>query len=141
MIRQMGATVAAFLAALFVLGCSSPTPKPVQLSEQEQAIVNVGLAYRDASVALQRGPANEEELKPYLKKYGDPNQLLVSPRDGQPYKIIWGLTPSRLSKSAVAQRFLVYDQKGKNGKRYAVDIMLKVYHLSDEEFAKLQGPQ
>jgi hypothetical protein len=139
MIRQMRAILAACLAALFATGCNSGT-RPAQLSEQEQAIVNVGLAYRDASVALKRGPANEEELKPYLKKYGDPNQLVVSPGDGQPYQITWGLMPSRPTRNAVSQRFLVYEKTGKRGKRYAVDIMLKVYHLSDGEFTKLQGP-
>jgi hypothetical protein len=139
MIRLMRATLAGCLAALCAPGCSSSPTRPAELSEQEQAIVNVGLAYRDASVALNRGPANEQELMPYLKKYGDPNQVLVSPSDGQPYQITWGLTPSRPTKAAVSQRFLVYEQTGKNGKRYAVDIKLKVYHLSDGEFAKLQG--
>jgi hypothetical protein len=128
------------LAALLVIGCSSSAPNRGELSKEEQAIVNVAQAYRDASNALQRGPANEKELKPYLKQYGDPDQLLVSPNDGQPYQFVWGLTPSRPTKSAFGQRLLVYEKTGKDGKRYAVDFMLKAHHLNAEEFAKMQKP-
>jgi hypothetical protein len=124
---------------MLVIGCS-PASKHGELKQEEQAIVNVALAYRDASNGLQRGPASEKELKPYLKKYGDPDQLLVSPSDGQPYQITWGLTPMRPTKSAVGHRFLVYEKTGKDGKRYAVDLMLKHYHLNATEFANLQGP-
>lgn len=140
MTRQVRAIRAGCLATLLAVGCSQASNKQqAQLNPQEQAIVNVGLAYRDASIALNRGPADEKELKSYLKKYGDPEQLLVSPDDGERYQFIWGLTPSRPSKSAAGQRFFVYEKTGKNGKRYAVDLMLKVHHLSAEQFANLQG--
>jgi hypothetical protein len=137
MTQLLRAIRAGCLIALCVIGCSTARSR-VELNKEEQAIVNVGLAYRDASNVLKRGPANEMELKPYLKQYGDPDQLLISPNDGQPYHIIWGLTPSRPTKSAFEQRFLVYEKTGKDGKRYAVDIMLKVHHLNAEEFTNLQ---
>jgi hypothetical protein len=124
---------------MLVIGCSSATNRG-ELSKEEQAIVNVALAYQDASNALQRGPASEQELKPYLKKYGDPDQLLVSPNDGQHYQFTWGIIPARPTKNAVGKRFLVYEKTGKDGKRYAVDLMLKVYHLNDSEFTNSQGP-
>src|SRR6266852_6205265 len=125
MTRQALVARAGCLTAVLILGCSqAKDPAPVPLNENEQAIVNVGLAYRDASVELTRGPANEKELKPYLKKYGDPEKLLVSPSDREPYHITWGLIPSQRTKSAFANRFLVYEKTGKGGKRYAVDIML-----------------
>jgi hypothetical protein len=126
------------LAALLVVGCSARNQE--EPSKEEQAIVNVALAYRDASNALGRGPTNEQEIKPYLKKYGDPEQLLVSPNDGQPYQFTWGITPGRLTKSAVGRRFLVHEKTGKNGKRYAVDLMLKAHHLTDEEFGNVRKP-
>jgi hypothetical protein len=128
------------LALLAVLGCSS-AKGPGELRPEEKAIVTVGLAYRDASAALKRGPANLEELTPYLKKYGDPDQLLVSPSDGQPYQIIWGLIPSRPAKSFQTQRLLAYEKSGKDGKRYALDCMLKVHHVSDKELSDLQGQE
>src|SRR5262249_10839339 len=123
------------------LGCSpGKTDRTGELSPEEQAILNVAQAYRDASNALPRGPASTQDLKPYLKQYGDPDQLLVSPSDGQPYQFTWGLTPSRPSKGAVGQNYLVYEKTGKDGKRYAVDIMMKVRHLSDKEFSP-SGPK
>src|SRR5262249_14885529 len=138
--RHVRAIRASCLATLLAVGCSQASNKQqVQLNPQEQAIVNVGLAYRDASTALNRGPTDEKELKPYLKKHGDREQLLISRDDGQPYQFTGGLTPSRPSKGAVGQRFVVYEKTGKNGKRYAVDLMLKVHHLSAEQFANLQG--
>lgn len=141
MTRQARAIRVGCLAGLILLGCSRTPgpPKQAELNPDEQAIVNVGLAYRDAANALQRPPANEKDLRPYLQKYGDPDQLLVSRHDGQPYHITWGLTPARPTQGAVGQRFLVYEKSGKDGKRYAVDLMLKVHRLNDKEFAKLQG--
>jgi hypothetical protein len=141
MTRPVCATRAGCLAVLLVLGCSPAKPDRGDLSKEEQAILNVALAYRDASNALQRGPASEKDLKPYLKSYGDPDQVLVSPNDGQPYQFTWGLIPSRPSKSAIGQRYLVYEKTGKDGKRYVVDLMLQVHHLSDQEFSSVpQGP-
>jgi hypothetical protein len=136
--QLLRAAVAICLALLALSGCSSPK-QPGELSQEEKAIVLVGRAYRDASTALKRGPASAEELKPFLKKYGDPDQLLVSPNDGQPYHIVWGLIPSRPAKSFQTQPFLAYEKTGKDGKRYALDCMLRVHHLSDQEFTDKQG--
>jgi hypothetical protein len=139
MSRWIQAAVPSSLALLALMGCSS-AKQPAELSPEEKGIVTVGLAYRDASVALKRGPARAEELTPYLKKYGDPEQLLVSPSDGQPYHIVWGVIPSRPDKRFQTQRLLAYEKSGKNGKRYALDCMLKVHHLTDKEITDLQGP-
>jgi hypothetical protein len=127
------------VAVLFLAGCSSHKG-PAQLNKDEEALVQVGLAYRDASNALKRGPESIKELKTYLKKYGDPDALLVSPRDGQPYQIVWGLLPLRPTKTAQMKRFLAYEKSGKDGKRYALDFMMKVYLLSEEEFTQMQRP-
>jgi hypothetical protein len=131
--------VAHSLALLIAMGCSSAR-QPGDLSPEEKAITNVGLAYRDASAALRRGPASAEELAPFLKKYGDPDQVLVSPNDGQPYHIVWGLIPSRPDKRFQTQRLLAYEESGKDGKRYALDCMLKVHRLTDKEITDMQGP-
>jgi hypothetical protein len=124
-------------AVLLLVGCGSR--QPVELSKEEKAIVQIGLAYRDASAVLKRGPKSLAELKPYLNKYGDPEQLLVSPSDDQPYQIVWGVIPSRPAKSSQTNPLLVYEKTGKHGKRYVLDFMLKVHHLSDKEFAEKQG--
>ena len=127
-------TIAACLLLWAGSGCSSGNRGSTDLNSDEEAIVHVGMAYRDACNALKRAPKGVEDLKPYLKKYGDPDKVLISPSDGQHYHIVWGVIPSRPTKGAQAQRFLAYEESGKDGMRYAVDIKLKVYHLSNEEF-------
>jgi hypothetical protein len=119
-------------------GCSSAN-RSGEKSKEVEAIVHVGFAYRDASNVLKRGAASVEEIRPYLKKYGDPDQLLVSPNDGQPYHIVWGVVPGRPTAGAPAQRLLAYEESGKGGKRYALDCMMKVYHLTDAEFTRMRG--
>jgi len=137
MMRLMLAAGTCCLAVAFT-GCSSGGGRGTpELSKEEEAIVHVGLAYREASNALKRAPKGVEELKPYLKKYGDPDQVLTSPNDGQRYHIVWGTVATRPTKGN--QVFLVYEEAGKNGRRYAVDIRLKVYHLTDSEFSQMQG--
>ena len=139
MTRWTVAASACWLALVFT-GCSSSNRgTEVNLSPEEEAIVHVGLAYREASNALKRVPKGVEELKPYLKKYGDPDQVLISPNDGQRYHIVWGDVATRPTKGAQLQPFLVYEETGNNGRRYAVDIRLKVYHLTDSEFSQMQG--
>jgi hypothetical protein len=121
-----------------IAGCGRAN-KPVVLNPDQEAILQVGRAYMEASQALKKPPSGMKVLKPYLKKYGDPDKLLVSPSDGQPYQINWGVMPSHTPKSLRQNPFLVYEQTGKGGKRYAVDFRLNVRHVTDKEFAKLQG--
>jgi hypothetical protein len=138
MIQIVKAAGAVGLALVFLSGCSS-NKQPHEPSKEEDAISLVGRAYRDASLALKRGPKSLNELKPYLKKHGDPDHSLVSPNDGQPYQIIWGVIPSRPSRSSAENRVLAYEQTGKDGKRYVLDCMLKVHHLTDSEFSAMRG--
>jgi hypothetical protein len=127
------------VSLLLISGCSSgKSNSNGEMNQYEQAISILGRAYRDASLGLRRGPANVNELKPYLKKYGDPDKSLVSPNDGQPYQIVWGLMPGRPSRSLMEHPILAYEQTGKNGKRYVLDPMLKVRHLTEKEFTAMQ---
>jgi hypothetical protein len=141
MIRRVRVVLAGCLAALLVISCSSPKLPPPEPSKEEQAIEYVAQAYREAATALQRGPANEQEIKPYLKQYGDPDKLLISPSDGERYQFVWGVVPGRPSKSLIGKRYLIYEKTGKDGKRYAVDMLLHAQYVSDSEFANAQGPK
>src|SRR5207248_1111562 len=126
MTRLMVLAGSCCLAAMLV-GCSSSRTGGKELSADEEGIVHVGLAYREASNALKRAPKGIDDLKPYLKKYGDPDKVLISPNDGKPYHIVWGASASRPTKAAQAQRFLAYEETGKDGTRLAVDFKMNVY--------------
>jgi hypothetical protein len=139
MIRFIPAAVACCVVLLFVVACSSEKKPTNELTKEEEAIVHVGLAYREASTALKRPPSKVEEIKPYLAKYGEPDQVLLSPNDGQPYQINWGVTPMRPSDRVRTRPLIAYEQSGKSGKRCALDFMLRVHHLTDDELARFQG--
>src|SRR5688500_13526744 len=80
------------LLLLPLLGCSSAVDE-VPLSGAEKSLTYIALAYGDAHSELGRGPKDADELRPFLKVFGDPDALLISPNDGQPYVIVWGEDP------------------------------------------------
>jgi hypothetical protein len=126
------------LGVALLAGCSGSPKYTVPSGAEKEPIEYVGMAYQEATTALKRGPANVEEIKPYLKQYGDPDQLLISPNDGQPYHINWGLVPKRLTRDMSQLRLLAYEEAGKDGKRSVLDPLLRLHHLSDAEFAQWQ---
>ena len=74
-------------------GCGQDENR-VRLSEAEQELTYIALAYGEAHQRLGRGPKDADELKPFLKPFGDPENLLMSPNDGQPYVVVWKANPA-----------------------------------------------
>jgi hypothetical protein len=144
MTRLIQCAVACCLAVLLTTGCRShheggSSLAPDQFTPEAEAILQVGEAYRHAYTALKRPPASAKDLKPYLTKFGDPDKALISPNDGQPYEITWGVVPNRPPRSSKVNPFLVCEKSGKNGKRYVLDFMFRVRCLTEEEFENLRG--
>ncbi len=130
-----------FLAA--EIGCTSrkevaSSLAPDEFTPEADAILHVGQAYREAYAALKRAPAGIKDLKPYLAKFGDPDKVLTSPSDGQPYEITWGLEPGRPPRSMKTNPFLVCEKRGKDGKRYVLDFQFRVRCLTEDEFENLR---
>ena len=78
--------------ALFAIGCGARE----DLSTVPPTVENLRFvrdSYFDARQALDRPPRSKEELVPYLKKFGDPAQLLRSPDDGEEFVIVYGIDP------------------------------------------------
>jgi hypothetical protein len=119
-------------------GCKSKVDV-VSLSQSEQNLTHIALAYKDAHTKLDRPPKNVEELKPLLKDFGNPEELLVSPNDGQPYVIVWGADPTRGGPTEYKGMFpiLAYEQKGSGGRRAVTDIRGRPMTVPEEDFAKL----
>jgi hypothetical protein len=118
-------------------GCGSGEDV-VALSDAEQALTYIALAYGDAHSQLGRGPKNAEELKPFLKPFGNPDELLVSPNDGQPYVIAWGANPGG-GPTEYKQMFpiLAYERKGSRGRRALTDVRGRPMTVPEEDFSKL----
>jgi hypothetical protein len=117
---------------VLLAGCST---KPVVAgsSKDRQNLIFIAQAYIDAAEGkLGRPPKDVEELTPFLRDMGNPAEILVSPNDGLPYRILWGVKPGR---SPIA-----CEQQGKDGRRLVVDARLMPWTVSDEEFARLRLP-
>jgi hypothetical protein len=109
------------------------------MTKAEQALTFVALAYSEAFSRLGRGPKDAEELKPFLKEFGNPDELLISPNDGQPYVIVWGANPTRGGPTEYQQMFpiLAYESAGTGGKRALTDIRGRPLTVPNEDFSKL----
>jgi hypothetical protein len=144
MTRLIRCAVACCLAVSLAIGCGprkqvSNSLTPDEFTPEAEAIRHVGQAYRDAYTALKKPPSSTKDLKPHLAKFGDPDKALISPSDGQPYEITWGVVPNRPPRSMKISPFLVWEKSGKEGKRYVLDFMFRVRYLTEEEFGSLRG--
>jgi hypothetical protein len=119
-------------------GCGSG-PDVIPLTSSEKNLTYIAMAYSNAHERLRHGPKDAEELKPFLKEYGDPEQLLTSPNDGQPYVVVWGVDPNRGGPTPYRQMFpiLAYERKGAGGKRAVTDIRGRPLTIPEEDFPKL----
>jgi hypothetical protein len=143
MTQLIRCAVACGFIVLLTAGCGSrkeDRPLPAdELTPEAQAILHVGEAYRDAYTERKTPPAGINDLKPYLAKFGDPDKVLVSPSDGQPYEITWGIVPGHPPRSMKVSPFLVREKSGKDGRRYVLDFTFKVRRLTEGQFEKLRG--
>ncbi len=118
-------------------GCR-PATDVVALTQAEQELTYIAVAYSEAHSQLGHGPKDAEELKPFLKDFGDPDDLLISPNDEQPYVIVWGANPGG-GPTAYQQMFpiLAYEQKGARGKRAITDVRGRPLTIPEEDLPKL----
>ena len=129
-----GCIVALVSCSMFV-GCAK-SPTPIVESDMNNLLL-LTQAIRDYADQTQSAPKSQEDLLPFLKKLGDPEKLLVSPRDGLPYVIHWGIDPSNIGPVDPLQPLgplLAHEQTGKDGQRMAATIH-GVMPISDEQFA------
>jgi len=124
--------------ALFAAGCGAAPmatydAKTVDMAEQMR---KVSAAFNQA-YQRNRRPPTAEDLKPFLKQVGDPDALLVSPRDGKPLVIVSTFSPE-LTPAEGERSIIAYEQTGVDGKRMTVDVRSTIVFVTDEEFAKLK---
>jgi len=124
--------------ALAVAGCGTG-PNLIPLTKSEKSLTFIALAYGEAHARLGHGPKNAEELKPFLKEFGNPDELLVSPNDGEPYVVVWGANPTRGGPTEYKQMFpiLAYENKGTRGKRALTDIRGRPMTVPNDDIPKL----
>jgi hypothetical protein len=132
-------SVGLVLLLVGLTGCGSSGPKVIELTKAEDNLKFVALAYMEAHSRLGRPPKNTEDLKPFLKEFGNPEELLVSPNDGQPYVVVWGADPTRGGPTEYEGMFpiLAYESKGSGGKRAVTDIRGRPMTIPEGDLPKL----
>ncbi len=131
-------TLGLMVLAASLSGCGSST-HVVPLTPAEKALTNVALAYMDAHAELGHGPKNADDLKPFLKRFGNPAELLVSPNDGEPFVVIWGVNPTGGPTEYKGMfPILAYERKGSGGKRAVTDVRGRPMTIPAEDFNKLK---
>lgn len=124
-------------ATLITLGCgSSPPTYDAKTIDAANQFSKVAAAYKQAYQKTRR-PPSADDLKPFLKKHGDPDTLLTSPLDGMPLVIVPGPSPDDPPVEG-EQPIIAYEKLGVSGKRLTVDIRGTVVFMSDAEFAKIK---
>jgi hypothetical protein len=123
------------LGLMVVSGCGSA---PAVNRQEQDHLGTLFAAYTDARAKLGHPPQSLEELQPHLAKYGIGAEALVSPRDGQPYVIVWSVDlndPANLSPPAA----IAYEAQGADGQRVVLTVM-GIARMTDDEFRKLKLP-
>lgn len=124
------------LAMLFFgAGCAE---RPIGNLEDTRRLGAIQYAYQEATRTLRRPPRHLQEIKSHLAELGNPDELLVSPRDGQPYVILWNIDLETASTDPPT--IYAFEKVGVDGKRYVLSN-LDIAPLADEEFARLKLPQ
>ena len=127
------------LAGLALCGCSA-APPPAVNTEEAANLRAIQEAYNAVTRKLGRPPNNLNELKPALQERGHADEVLRSPRDGQPYVILWGVKPGAGPTPGLPAALVAYEKEGAAGKRYVLTT-LGVVPLADEEFARVTLPK
>jgi hypothetical protein len=134
--RHSAACVVAAALLAAAPGCSKAV-KEVDAGDPGP-LRKIAAAYGRATAKNDRPPVQPADLKPFLPDGEDVDKLLVSPRDGQPYVIFWGVD-SRPGKAGESPTVIGYEKAGKDGTRF-VFLDMGVVSMTDADFAKSNFP-
>jgi hypothetical protein len=128
---------------LLAFGCSSSsTPIVVDqpLDKTHENLLHVGTAYRRFCGEQKKPPTGPQDLEPLLQEFGDPRQILVSPRDGQPFVICWGVDLTKPIPWAKSLPVLAYEKIGSGGSRWVLTTMRSIEQIDNGRFRSADFP-
>lgn len=126
MTRRM--TPLRFALVLALLAGCSPAVDQRPVDPTRQRLFALGRAYGE-SLAARKTPASLADLAPYLKEAGNPDELSTSPRDGQPFVILWGTRFTEPQPTVY-----IHEKTGAGGTRFVLMTDGAAYELSEEKF-------
>ena len=141
------AAAAVFCVIFFLSGCGSRGRPPAETTATLRLGVLARLYGEYAASHQGKGPADEAAFKAYLKGLpreqikasglADLEAAFVSPRDGKPYVVVYGISTAPRAGGLQGQPVVMYEQAGKEGKRLVANAAGATAELSENEFRKM----
>jgi hypothetical protein len=128
------------LACLTTEGCGPSGTPVIREDPTRQNLEKIGDAYIRATIANNRPPANLDELVRHLRHQGDPQKILFSPNDEEPFVIVWGVELRRLKARGDAVPVIAYEKKGKDGQRRVLRGRADVVLLTESQLRAATFP-
>jgi len=107
-------------------------------SQAQEALRGVAAAYNAAIARRGKPPAGPDDIKPFLAEGTSLDDALRSPRDGEPFVIVWGADPRK--GMDVKPLVIGYEARGKNGRRMVFTAM-GVFAMEDAGFKAARFPE
>jgi hypothetical protein len=132
------------VAAIWVLGCGRSSQIPV--GDAAENIRKLALSYVQFAAANKGvGPANEESLAKFLAERNgltreQAQTYFISPRDQQPYVVLWGRRPLSSNPTGEAvptPSIIIFERTGADGIQYLADGQLRIQQLTADEINRL----
>jgi hypothetical protein len=131
------------VALLFIAGCGEDPLKSVAA----RRLKGLATMYLDYAAAKGGGPPNEEAFKKHLNTVEkfvlsgngmDPsaiNEAFISPRDNQPWVILYGVGIGRISGDSAP--LVAYEKTGVKGKHLVAFANTKLDHVDENGLKEL----
>lgn len=119
-------------------GCGNSKPLVVvnelDPTRGDLRLIQLGTAYRDFCSRTGRAPKNMGELMPVLQDLGITDYSPVSPRDGKPFEVAWGVFFQLVVDPDKPPTVLAHEAIGQDGSRYVLWDYGMTELLPDEKF-------
>lgn len=129
------------LSLMWQIGCGASSTV-TEISAEEANFKNLALLYGQCQGRLRRPPANLDEFKKFLEqvkadpgasiKVNDIEKFLISPRDNEPYVILWNVQARTGMPDVIA-----YEKTGADGTRMVAFGAGYIEYADEERFKQL----
>jgi hypothetical protein len=127
---------AALPVLLALLGCARSDPSSER--PENPNLAQLLQAYNEANAQLGHSPKNMTELRPFIEKQGNPDTILKSPRDHQPYEIRWGVSLRGFSPDTKMPAIVAYEKTGVEGERCVLTLSGIIF-MEEAEFERAKN--
>jgi hypothetical protein len=129
-----------FAAAAFLLMLAGCRPAEVRsekpIAAAAEQLLAIGTAYRQFTFDEGRPPKGPDDLRRKLSGDG----AFISPRDGKPFTVFWGVDLRAMPTWAARRPVLAHEAIGVAGSRYTLSFMGNVELLTEQALRESSFP-